>query len=791
MKTPVKIGLIVGAVVLAAAAGLAVLGLGIDPTLFSGQIAGMVKATTGLDVAFGGSIRIRYFPTLRVELNQVTVNAPKEAGGGALAKLGKADVSVKVLPLLSGRVEAGEMDFDGLEVNLVRDEKGRLNLPLPPVKEVKIEGQQVVVITDADERYAIDYRIEGVKLTNSRFSFDDRVTRNKLSVWDLSLSTGSVARGKAFPVKLGFAYGLAEPEASGTLELSGQAMAVPEALRFAFENASFKTTLGGKGLPVKSIEAQYTGTIRVDADNRTFTGEKLKFKAMGKGGLLPDAGAGFSLDMDAKTDLKAGTGDITGLVLDVMGLQLSGGAHATGLGQALKVTADLTTNEFNPKQILEKFGVAVQDSGTAMARFKADVDMAAGTATVSEAKVKAMGLDVAAQLGITDLAGVPDVKGKVAIAECNPRQIMEKLGRPLPASADPSALTKFQMAYTFEGRGDTFSMRTDSFKLDNTAMFLAMNALKGPRPKVSFTFKADDLDADRYTPKASSEKTAPAKSEQAKPLNVAADVDGTVQIGKLKAAKLHLRDVSAKVSLKDNILDLNPAQVSLYQGTARASLRADVRGGPNAPLAASVDAQGVQVEPLLMDLEGKARISGRANLNAQVTAKGQEARQVLSSLNGKASFAVRNGAILGFDFSPDVFSSPEKLLAQGKGPARTNFEVISGSFTLVNGVAHGNDLLALVPPHRVTGQGWVNLASETLDYRVQASFVKLPPIPVHLTGSLASPSVSVDAAGLATGVAKGVVDTVVKTPQEVIKAPQSIGKGALDAVGNILGLPRK
>jgi len=416
--------------------------------------------------------------------------------------------------------------------------------------------------------------------------------------------------------------------------------------------------------------------------------------------------------------------------------------------------------------------------------------MAKDTSDLTDVSIQAMGLNITTEGHATNIRGVPKVTGKVAVAEFNPRQLMARLGQPLPPTADPAAFTKFQMSYHFEGLGDRFSLRTDSFKLDNTSMTLALSVDKAGKTKVNLVFSADTLDADRYMPAADSDK-AQKSAAKAEPVNIPADVTGTVQIGSLKAAKLRMQNLNAKFSVRDNILEVNPAQLAMYQGTVKASLRADLRGGPSAPLSVSANADGVQVEPLLTDMQGKAQLTGRANLSANVTARGQEARQILQTLGGRASFALRNGALLGFDLSPDVFSSPEKLLAQGKGQARTNFDVVSASFAINGGVAHTGDLLVSLPPHKITGQGSINLAAETLDIKAQASFARLPTIPVHLTGNMASPNVSVDAAAVATGVAKGVLDTVVKSPQDAAKIPGNVGKGALDAVGNILGLPKK
>ena len=794
MTRPVRIAMIAAGCVAVFAAALLVLGLSLDPNSFKSQIAKTIRDTTGLDAAFDGPIKVTYFPSLGVEMTRVTVTAPGHPEQLPLARLGKADVSVKLLALLSGKVEAGKTTLDGLELNIVRDAQGRLNLPVPPIKEVKIEGDKVVIVTQQEERYVIDYQIEAVHMTNSRFTFDDQMTKSRTTLSDFDLSTGKVIRGQPFPVKLAFGYALTQPDASGKVELAGQASAIPEAMQFSFENASLKTTMTGKGLPVKSAETRYTGTIRVDLDKQQFSGEQLKLAVQASGGFLPDAGAGFTLGMNAKTDMSTGVADITGLTLDVMGFELSGEVHATGLNrpEGAQVSVKMATNEFNPKQVLEKFGVAIQDAGTAKARFNAHMDKARGVADITDVSIQAMGLDIASEAHATDISGVPHVKAKVTVAEFNPRQLMAKLGQPFPPTTDPAAFTRLQLSYGFESLGDRFSMRTESFKLDSTAMTLVVSGEKTGKPKVNVAFTADSFDADRYMPPAdSAQSRPPSQKEQAKPVDIPADVTGTVQIAALKAAKLRMQNVNARFSVKDNVLDVNPAQLALYQGAVKANLRTDLRGGPNSPLTVSLAADGVQMEPLLTDVQGKAQLTGRATLNANLTAKGQEERQILQTLGGRASFALRNGAILGFDLSPDVFSSPEKLMSQGKGSARTNFDVVSASFAIAGGVAQTGDLLVSVPPHKVTGQGSVNLASETLNMKLQASFAKLPVIPVLLTGTISSPNVSVDAAAVATGVAKGVLDSVVKAPQDASKIPGNLGKDAMDAVGNILGLPRQ
>lgn len=795
MTRPIKFALTAGGILLVLVVGVVALGLSLDPTVFKERIAKTIKDTAGLDVTFGGAIKTTYFPSLGVEIDQVSVAAPAQAGGGTLARIGRAKVSVKALPLISGRMEAGEVAVDGLELNLVRGQDGKLNLPAPPVKEVKMEGEKVVVITDADQRYSIDYQIEDVKITNARVNFEDKLASASYQVTDFNLATGKVVRGKPFPVSLDFNWKASNPDASGRTELTGQATAVPEAMLYSFENASVKKTITGKGLPVKSAESQFTGNIRVDGRNLAFAGEKLKFSAKAAGGALPDAGAGYSMAMDVKADLKAGTADVTGFALDLMGFALTGEIHAKDLNQAAKATLTLASNDFNPAQVLEKFGVKIQESGTAKFALNASLDKAKDTLDVTGLTLKALGLNLTGELHGSNMSAAPAIKAAIALAEFNPRELLAKLGQPLAPMAAKDALTRLTLGLAIEGTDQKMKIHANTFKLDGQDIALDATYERAARPKIGFSVKLAALDADRYMPPAVPQDKAqqPAKKEAQKPQDVPVDLTGAVDIGKLTAAKLTMQNVSVRFTLKDNVLDVNPAQLSLYQGSLKAQARMGLLGGPNAPLSATVNASGIQVEPLLTDLTGKSKLSGQAALNASVTGRGQEAKHILSTLAGKASFAVRNGAILGFNLSPDVFTSTQKLMDQAKsqGQSRTAFDVVSASFAIAGGVATTNDLLASVPPHKFTGQGSINLAAETLDMAILASFAKLASIPVRLTGALASPSVSIDAAAVAGNVAKGVIENVAKNPQDAAKALQNPGKGALDAVGNILGLPKK
>lgn len=787
MSKIARLAAIGAAVAILAVVGLLVLGLSLNPNLFKDQFRQAIQSTAGLTVVFDGDIGIQYFPSLGVELNNVAIMAPDEMGGGELFRVGKMVVNVKLLPLLSKNVEAGMLTFDKLEVHLVRDEKGNLNIPRPPVKDVKVENDKIVITTDDNRIYAINYQIAGVKVTKASLVLDDRMAHSTINIANFNLSTGAVIRGKDFPVKLDFDYANKDPDAAGQVDISGKAMAIPELLQFSFVNATVKTSLSGKTLPFKTAATQYTGNIRIDLTRQTFQGENLKFAASAKGGLFPEAGAGFSMGMNAAVDMAAGTADLTGFTIDAMGFTATGEAHATAMNTAAKVSATFATNEFNPKEVLGKAGVTVNETGTAKAKAMILVDMAKASADITDVVVNALGMEVKSRIQARHITSEPVFTGTVAISDFNPRLTLARLGVSLPRMTDGSALTRARLDCAFESSGKKASLKTESFVLDSTALSLNASMEKARKPLINFTLKADSLDLDRYLPP-SSAAPSPSQSSADKPMDIPLNATGTVEIGALKAAKLHLQNFSTHLTVKDNQVELNPVQLSLYQGWAKGAMKADLRS-PTPPVGLNLAMDGVQMEPLLTDLLGRAPLAGRATLTAVVTAKGVESKQALASLAGKTGFALRNGALLGYSVSPDTLQSKEALMTKGKGGgARTTFESVSGSFIIERGVISGNDFQASVSPHRATGQGWANLVTGALDYYIFARFLQVAVIPLHATGTIYDPSISVEPSMLFKGTveqgAKGVVDTLLKSPVDA-------GKGALDAVGNILGLPKK
>jgi AsmA protein len=660
----------------------------VDPESLKPRIASAVKEITGMDLDMRGGFTFSVFPWIEIKMGETVLSNPEGYGGGNLCSVKRAEFRLKLLPLLKKEFEIGKVTLEGLELNLIKNNDGRLNVGAMPIKEVEIRKDDVVVTTDAGRQVAMSYRIAGVEISDSRFTYEDRGASTSYDIHGIHLKTGRISAGSPFDASLSLTANVPGENLSVATDLSGALMVDPFSQVFAFEKADLTTTV--------------------------------------KTGKTPGQGATFKAGADIRLDLGQG-------VLAVSGLRFTG-----------------------------------------------------------------EGLEAAGDVSGKNLSGKPAFEAALAFTKCAPRTLAAALGLDLPAMADPAALSSVTGEIKFSGSAEAMNVSAPHIELDGTAAALQVSIKQKTPLEIGFSLKADTLDLDRYMPSAETakgEKAAPESSGRATNAgkSPAMAVSGTLEIGALTVSKMHMQDVAAAFSFNGQKAAVNPFSFNLYGGSAKGILKADLSGKAPA-VALTLSASGVQAKSLLTDLSGQARFSGTVSLSAALSASGDGADAMTRTLGGKVAFSAVNGAVEGVDIkalptvSTDLVATAQSLAsAFTSSSGKTNYERISASFALKNGLASNKDFKAVIPPHAATGAGTINLPGRTIDYTVKVDVDNLGEIPVRLTGALDAPNVSVDPAALAkSGLLKaagGALGTLTKP----LESGGDLGKGLLDAVGGIFG----
>jgi len=371
---------------------------------------------------------------------------------------------------------------------------------------------------------------------------------------------------------------------------------------------------------------------------------------------------------------------------------------------------------------------------------------------------------------IQDAASAPKFDLGLAVSPFSPRKLMDALGQPFPvATSDPKALDSVALKAKIKGSPQAVAITDGSLDLDESKITFSMNAKEFDRPDLSFDLNVDRINVDRYLPppgeaKPETEKKAPAPKAgktDYEPLRRMV-LDGKVGIGDLTVKRAKIQNLEMKITARDGLFRLDPLALKMYEGTVGGQGTFDVR--TDTPQSAStLNAKGIQVNPLLSDLLQKDFLEGLFLADLAINLKGDNPQTMKQTLNGEGELLFTDGAIRGVNLT-DMAQNIKSAFGAAGGEtqkARTDFSEMRVPFTATNGVVQTPGTSMVTPLMRLVATGKADLVQETLDFRVEPKAVgtikgkgdteerKGIMVPILVTGTFASPKFRPDMEGVA------------------------------------------
>ncbi len=393
------------------------------------------------------------------------------------------------------------------------------------------------------------------------------------------------------------------------------------------------------------------------------------------------------------------------------------------------------------------------------------VDLGRETVEMPAFALTTLGLRANGSLRGQEILDEPRLAGTFNIADIRPRELLKTLGAEAPMTADPAALSKASLAFSFETGPDHASVKDIALTLDDSQLRGNATVRGFDAPAIVFELALDQIDIDRYLSPEDAPVATPATAPAAAlelPLETlrTLDIDGGLTIGRLKVSGLTMNDYRLRARAKDGVIAVTPIEAALYDGRYAGNVRLDARGDvPSFSIDESLS--GVQAQPLLKDMLDIDLVSGTADFRIRATARGITDESLRRSAKGDANFSFRNGAIKGFNSAQMIREASARL--QGKAPPpdvarETDFTELRGSLQIGDGLVRNEDLSASSPYLRLAGNGQVDIVKESIDYRLRARIVdtaagqggaglddvKGVDVPIRITGALMAPDIRID-----------------------------------------------
>lgn len=376
--------------------------------------------------------------------------------------------------------------------------------------------------------------------------------------------------------------------------------------------------------------------------------------------------------------------------------------------------------------------------------------------------------------GVASGAG-PTVAGDVNLDVPGIRELADWAGQPIDAPAG----TVERLSFT--GRVDANPNRAsvDGMQLgfdDITATGNVAADLAPARPRVTGQIDVGPLNLDPYRPPEDQGEpplaTEPEGGEPAQPqgwptdpldlpLPLPVDSDLTINLTSIQAAPVELG--SGRVTLQSDAVNtaLRIGGLQAYRGTVDLDASARREGDAQPAFNVNLNAQQLDMLPILQSFASFDRLAGTGNVRAALTTGGNSVRDIVQALNGDAEVRMRDGAIRGINLAALFRSLATLSLDSSAGEAQqTDFAELGGTFQIANGIVQNDDLALNAPVVRLTGAGRVDLPQQALDYTVRPEIANTLQgqdatsqanlalgVPVKITGPWSAPSYQLDLGG--------------------------------------------
>lgn len=770
-----RIGLIAfaGLLVLVVAAG-AIATARFDPNTLKPRIVAAVQQATGRQLSLKGAISLRpsLWPT--AELSDVALANPPGFSRPDMATLERLDVQLALWPLLFREVQIEQLVLVKPDIRLETNAQGSANWRFTPAPaEAAPAKQQPAAPQPASSGESTAISVADLRIENGTFSYRDDAT-GRSSVLILNKLDAHAA----------------SPQAN--LKLTADGSYDRTAFTLAGTFGSLQRLLDSASQTPWPVQASVQiGSAKLSADGSLRQPLQARGYSVALMGNVPDVAALAPLLPTATLpplhDLRfsARVADNGSTVPTVTELTLhAGAAELDSVQPGLKLEAlDVSAARLNDTMHVKLQGALQQAplalSGTLgppaalLATSKPakpyPVDL---SGSIASAKLTVKGtIDQPVTLkGVNLQLGVdaPDLAALSALAH-----------RPLPAGQ--SVAFTGRLVDQSGGLAHGFLLRDMQLHVPAAQMAGEIGVTLSKPPTVTAKLDAQQVDADTLAaafrpaetaapvanpgatpaPTTPAPAPAPATPQPAQrlfpdtPLPFAmlrqANADVAVTAKEVKSGGTVYRDVKAHLLLRDGKLRLDPFAAELPEGHLALTLSAD--GSAKAPpVAITVHAPGLALQPLLAALHQPAYATGKLEVRADLHGVGLSPHAIAAGLDGTVGVALQHGtvdtALLEKLLGPALAKANVLSLLGQRGDSQV--ECFAFRMDAQHGIGEVRTLVLSSSLLSLDGSGSVNLGDETLALRVRpqgrvggTGFV----VPVRVTGSLRDPAVSMDAAG--------------------------------------------
>lgn len=396
----------IAAYVVAGLIGLIVIGLVlvlvfVDPNDYRDDIERMVEQKTGRELTLSGDLKLSVFPWIALESGPASLGDAQGFGPEPFVSIKEARVGVRLLPLLGGKIEVGNVRLDGARIRLITDESGRDNWADLGQKETS--QKEPAPDTGATEIPTI----AGLEISDAAVVMENRKEKSRREVRDFHLKTGRLASGGTFPLALDFVL---DQDRALLVKVRLAADVTADLQRNAHRLAEPKIdlTVSGQGYPADGVPVEVRAkSLDADVGQKLYRLDGLTIKTTWKSDGLPAAGVPVTFSTkDCNINLASQTLELAGLDANAAGAHVTGSLTGAEILDAPALQGALKLDPISLREWLPKLGIEAPKTADPnvlkQLSFTGNVQLTKSTAEIGNIVLKLDDTTLRGMLGVAD-----------------------------------------------------------------------------------------------------------------------------------------------------------------------------------------------------------------------------------------------------------------------------------------------------------------------------------------------------------------------------------------------------
>lgn len=253
----------------------------IDPNDYRDRIEDIVQDSTGRELRIVDDMSLSVFPWIGVEFGAVVFGNAEGFGPEPFARIGGARAKVRLIPLLSRRIEIDTVTLHGLEVRLAVDADGRNNwddlaaasADEPERTTAGTPGGRKgpAPVPEAEVAFALPamLSISGLDIRDAAIHWRDEAAGTTFDLTAFNLESGRIEASRPIDLTLDFSFHSGEPAVDGNVSLATRITARFADEFFMIENLRLQAMLNGEMLPAQPTTVTLEGNIGIDLKRET------------------------------------------------------------------------------------------------------------------------------------------------------------------------------------------------------------------------------------------------------------------------------------------------------------------------------------------------------------------------------------------------------------------------------------------------------------------------------------------------------------------------------------------